>query len=521
MDIFISYAVEDRDAAEHVCRALEKRNITYFQAPKGIAPGEPWADRIRSAFLEAKEVWVIASPHSLGSEWVTTEWGAAWMLMKPIVPILHQCAVGDLPDRLRDSQVGEIYKIDEIVDCYAQAHCGPAPAPVPPGGPAPMAPDRAERSRVLLLDIDGTVLPPHENLRAPAGITFVRLLQTLTSRQYACAFITGNDIDLQRGRVLDPLRAQGLGPSVFCFTDGGSRAFEYAAHAQDYQELTDYSDKNVMDPELVTRITGLFERTLQSLTEAEREMLRLPDVRLYQRTLDYLDVIIFPMRPSFLESDAFEEFCRQIEALFHDPDVQQAVFQLMPFRGGLLIRAYAKNPESDVFHLQTMINRRVLRTSEYRDVSLPEPEVRGGKKVCQIALKPFNDPQVREAFRGKMAKALGDEALEGVAIRLGGRTTIDVQLEGVDKAKAVRFLSSHRGLEPLDMIYFGDEFRPHGNDRPVLEMDDSERPKTIVNVGPRLDPSDPLAGRLLEDNHGPEGTLSYLRFLAHVASQLG
>ena len=65
------------------------------------------------------------------------------------------------------------------------------------------------------------------------------------------------------------------------------------------------------------------------------------------------------------------------------------------------------------------------------------------------------------------------------------------------------------------MIYFGNEFGQYGNDRAVLDMDDTERPGLIINVGDALAPTDLQKEKLLDDHNGPIGTINYLKFLLH------
>jgi hypothetical protein len=51
----------------------------------------------------------------LKSDWVLSEWGAAWALGKKIVPILHRCDPEKLPDRIRRRQCIDFYEHPELV----------------------------------------------------------------------------------------------------------------------------------------------------------------------------------------------------------------------------------------------------------------------------------------------------------------------------------------------------------------------------------------------------------------------
>ncbi|MEW6735511.1 MAG: hypothetical protein AB1489_29740 [Acidobacteriota bacterium] len=156
-----------------------------------------------------------------------------------------------------------------------------------------------------------------------------------------------------------------------------------------------------------------------------------------------------------------------------------------------------------------------MHRKEYSELSKPEAEKRGGPVVCQVALKPFSDPDKREAFRNIIARKLEVQTGNQFSVLLGGRTTIDVQIKGVNKQTAIQFFTSHSRRQPRNMIYFGNEFDRYGNDRSVLEMSDDKRPGFIINVGRALERSDKLRDRLIEDGNGPAGTLNYLKFLVH------
>ena len=84
-------------------------------APKVLKPGDDFAEEIRMALLGSLELWVLVSPSSASSEWVITEWGAAWALAKKIVPILHRCAHDSLPMRLQKLQCIDLHRCDELI----------------------------------------------------------------------------------------------------------------------------------------------------------------------------------------------------------------------------------------------------------------------------------------------------------------------------------------------------------------------------------------------------------------------
>ena len=70
----------------------------------------------------------------------------------------------------------------------------------------------------------------------------------------------------------------------------------------------------------------------------------------------------------------------------------------------------------------------------------------------------------------KVIQADLKQRLPGLAINMGGSTSIDITREGVDKAYGLRKLSKESGI-PLDAFLFvGDAIFPGGNDYPAKEM---------------------------------------------------
>ena len=70
----------------------------------------------------------------------------------------------------------------------------------------------------------------------------------------------------------------------------------------------------------------------------------------------------------------------------------------------------------------------------------------------------------------KVIQADLQQRLPGLAINLGGATSIDVTREGVDKAYGLKKLSAESGI-PLDaMMFLGDAIFPGGNDYPAKAL---------------------------------------------------
>jgi hypothetical protein len=114
-DVFVSFSSQDGGHAERLAEEIRKAGGTPFLAAKDIAAGDDFAERIRDALEASGELWMLVTPHSLTSEWVMSEWGAAWALRKRIVPILLRCAPQQLPDRLQRLQCIDYHQVDQFV----------------------------------------------------------------------------------------------------------------------------------------------------------------------------------------------------------------------------------------------------------------------------------------------------------------------------------------------------------------------------------------------------------------------
>ena len=119
-EVFISYSDKDREEAEAIHAALAARGYPAFLAAKSLKPGDDFANKIREALLASKRLWLLVSPNSAKSDWVLTEWGAAWVLGLTIVPILLRCDSSGLPDRLRQLQAIDYHKYPTLVDSIGQ-----------------------------------------------------------------------------------------------------------------------------------------------------------------------------------------------------------------------------------------------------------------------------------------------------------------------------------------------------------------------------------------------------------------
>jgi len=103
-DLFLSYSTKNRDQAAVIVAAAEALGLRIFQDRKEITYGDIWEEEIRRALTNSREIALLASPDSMASEWVQTEWGAAWAMQRTITPILLMMPPANLPVRLQQRQ---------------------------------------------------------------------------------------------------------------------------------------------------------------------------------------------------------------------------------------------------------------------------------------------------------------------------------------------------------------------------------------------------------------------------------
>jgi len=120
MTIFLSYSHHNEPEAEELVKKLEKLHIKCFMARRGLRGGDLFSDLIRQKIQECSEFFLLLTPQSIQSEWVISEWSAAWALRKTIVPILLNCARKDLPERLQSVHSRNYHETDRITKDYKQ-----------------------------------------------------------------------------------------------------------------------------------------------------------------------------------------------------------------------------------------------------------------------------------------------------------------------------------------------------------------------------------------------------------------
>jgi hypothetical protein len=114
-DVFISYAFADTFVAKDIFRRLEEVGLLPFMSEKTIEGGDIFSSEIRDALMDSRELCLLYTHSSQKSEWVTTEWGGAWLHGKHIVPFLMHDSDLKLPPRLQERAY---YKYPQDLDAY-------------------------------------------------------------------------------------------------------------------------------------------------------------------------------------------------------------------------------------------------------------------------------------------------------------------------------------------------------------------------------------------------------------------
>jgi len=86
-DIFISYSIKDKAAAEAVCAALERADLRCWIAPRDVMPGMNWGSAILAAINSSRAMVLVFSSHANQSPHVLREVERAVHHSLPIIPL--------------------------------------------------------------------------------------------------------------------------------------------------------------------------------------------------------------------------------------------------------------------------------------------------------------------------------------------------------------------------------------------------------------------------------------------------
>ena len=87
VDIFVSYASQDRDVAFRIVGFLEQQGITCWVAPRDVPPGVEYGQAIISGIEQSRALVLILSDQSNDSMFVRKEVERAVSKTKPVLPV--------------------------------------------------------------------------------------------------------------------------------------------------------------------------------------------------------------------------------------------------------------------------------------------------------------------------------------------------------------------------------------------------------------------------------------------------
>lgn len=200
---------------------------------------------------------------------------------------------------------------------------------------------------------------------------------------------------------------------------------------------------------------------------------------LLTRLLDYFDICV-------ISGGKLEQFTTQVTSRLNADGRQLSRLHLMPTCGTQYYRYDPKNEDWQQQYAETLTDEQKKRI-----VSVLEE---GAKKLGYWPAKPHGDviedrgSQITFSGLGQQAPAESKYAwdpegtkkhairdyaaplLPDVEVRVGGTTSIDVTMQGVDKAYGMRKLVEELDIAKDDILFLGDKLEEGGNDYPVKAM---------------------------------------------------
>ncbi|MDZ7362028.1 MAG: toll/interleukin-1 receptor domain-containing protein [candidate division KSB1 bacterium] len=117
--VFLSYAAADGAYAHQLHHILSQRLNLQIFTDRALSAGEDWKSKLKAELAQCDIFVVLLSPNSVQSAWVLQELGAAWMLEKPILPVVtHPQVLNKIPVELSNVHLIEVKDLEypEIIN---------------------------------------------------------------------------------------------------------------------------------------------------------------------------------------------------------------------------------------------------------------------------------------------------------------------------------------------------------------------------------------------------------------------
>jgi len=215
-----------------------------------------------------------------------------------------------------------------------------------------------------------------------------------------------------------------------------------------------------------------------------------------------LGALLGVARVAVISGGAFPQFQKQLIANL-PPGGDLAKLSLLPtngtrfyqYEGGTGNLLYAEDFTPDQKQRIITALNAAIDTSGFRSLQTWGEQIED--RDSQITYSALGQQAPLEAKKSwdpdfakrKIIKSILDPMLPDFAVSLGGATSIDVTLPGIDKAYGIRKLRDILGIPIAEMIYVGDALFPGGNDYPVrstgavcIQVRDPDETKRVIEA---------------------------------------
>lgn len=110
-DVFISYASQDKPAADAACATLEARGIRCWIAPRDILAGTGWGEAIVDAINQSQVMVLVFSSHANESPHIRREVDRAVTKGVPIIPVRIEDVV---PAKALEYYMSSVHWLDAL-----------------------------------------------------------------------------------------------------------------------------------------------------------------------------------------------------------------------------------------------------------------------------------------------------------------------------------------------------------------------------------------------------------------------
>lgn len=200
---------------------------------------------------------------------------------------------------------------------------------------------------------------------------------------------------------------------------------------------------------------------------------------LLARLLERYDVCV-------ISGGRFEQFQKQVVDRLEASPMQLRRLHLMPTCGTRYMRfdetsgewkqVYAENlTEEQKKRIVEVLEEGAKKLGYWEDKPYGEIIEDRGSQVTYSALGQQAPPEEKYKWDpdGKKKHAIRDYAaplLPDVEVRVGGTTSVDVTMIGIDKAYGMKKLMEQLGIDKEEILFVGDKLEEGGNDYPVKAM---------------------------------------------------